>query len=61
MKLSQSDLRIIRAALNVAVAGDDDAWDDLSEEELDRAAELLDEISDLLGDPLDEEEEESPW
>jgi hypothetical protein len=65
MKISKRDIRILHAALTASLDGDDELWNDLDENELDRATELLDELASEIDpdededddDPLEEEEE----
>ena len=58
MKLTNTDKRIVRAALTYAIDGDDVLWDDLSEEDQARAQDL----NGLLDVDLSEEEEaEEEW
>lgn len=57
MKLSKDDLRILRAALAAALEGDEDPWDELSGDDLDRAAELLDD----LAAEIDDEDDDDLW
>lgn len=41
MYLSAEDMVILHAALLVVLQGDEDAWEDLTQEELERASALL--------------------
>lgn len=59
MKLTKRDARILHAALNAIMDGDHDLWEELDDNELDRAADLLDELAAEidLGDEDDEDDE----
>lgn len=60
MNLSVRELRVVRAALLMALEGDDSAWESLSPSDTDLAENLLDAIPDLspAEDLLDEDAEE---
>ena len=64
MNLSVRELRVIRAALQLALDGDDSAWESLTQSDTDLAEDLLDAIpdlspaEDLLGDDGSEEDED---
>jgi hypothetical protein len=62
MKFSESDLRILRAALVFGVEGDDDAWSDLTPEDMERAEEILETLNEEVGEPeedwLDDEDDD---
>lgn len=60
MNLSVRELRVIRAALQLALEGDDSAWESLTPSDTDLAENLLDTIPDLspAEDMLDEDAEE---
>lgn len=62
MKFSESDLRILRAAMVLGVEGDDDAWSDLTPEDMERAEEILETLNEEVGEPeedwLDDEEDD---
>ena len=65
MNLSVRELRVIRAALQLALDGDDSAWESLTPSDIDLAENLLDAIpdlspaEDLLGDDGSEEDEDN--
>jgi len=56
MKLTKLDARILHAALHAMMDGDRDLWEELDDNELDRAADLLDELSSEID--IDEDEDE---
>lgn len=60
VNLSVRELRVVRAALLMALEGDDSAWESLSPSDTDLAENLLDAIPDLspAEDLLDEDAEE---
>ena len=64
MNLSVRELRVIRAALQLALDGDDSAWESLTQSDTDLAEDLLDAIpdlspaEDLLDDDGSEEDED---
>lgn len=58
MKFTPNELKVIRAALTLAVHGDDSAWDELSSAEEDLAEEILDIIPETIGDDIEDEEDE---
>lgn len=65
MNLSVRELRVVRAALLMALEGDDSAWDALTPSDTDLAENLLDTIPDLSpaedmldGDDAEEDEDE---
>ena len=64
MKLGPADLHIVFAALQALVDGDSDLWDLLSEDGLDRAFALLDELRELVeaeeepGDDWEDEDDD---
>lgn len=60
VNLSVRELRVIRAALQLALEGDDSAWESLTPSDTDLAENLLDTIPDLspAEDMLDEDAEE---
>lgn len=55
-RMTPADLRIVRAAILVALEGDQNAWDELSGDEIDRAQDLLEALE---ADSLEEAEEDS--
>ena len=54
MYLSVEDMVILHAALLVVLQGDEDAWEDLTQEELERASTLLAQL-DGEGEDYDED------
>lgn len=65
MNLSVRELRVVRAALQLALEGDDSAWNALTPSDTDLAEDLLDTIPDLSpaedmldGDGVEEDEDE---
>lgn len=63
MKLSTTELKVVRAALLLAIHGDDSAWTALNSNEEDIASDLLDSIPDPmdLGEDDDEEDEDDDY
>lgn len=57
MRLSKNDLKILRAALEVALNSDPEQWEALEEEEQERAFDLAADLDAVLDD--DDEEEEA--
>ncbi len=60
MKLTKRDARILHAALNAIMDGDSELWEELDDNDLDRAADLLDELAteaDLGDDEVEEDDE----
>jgi len=57
LKLSSTELQVVRAALMLAVHGDDSAWASLSSEDEDIAQDLLDLIPEPMTRDTDEDEE----
>lgn len=58
MKLTKSELRVVRAALLLAVDEDGEAWDTLTAADVEVAQDLLDAIPDFDFTNRDEEEDE---
>lgn len=60
MRFTADDYRILFAALGMALQEDDEAWEDLTSDEMDRATELYTKLGRDLEEEedLDEEEEE---
>jgi hypothetical protein len=56
LKLSIRELRVVRAALLLAVEDDSSAWEALPSEDVDKAMSLLDAIPDLSSDVALEDE-----
>lgn len=62
MKINKQDTRILFAALLAILEGDEDLWENLSDEDQARASDLLDEMSSEIEpssdevDPDDEDE-----
>jgi hypothetical protein len=67
VKLSVRELRIVRAALLMALDGDDSAWDSLSPSDTDLAGNLLDAIpnmsaaEDLLNEDIEDEDDDEDY
>lgn len=59
MKLTDEDVTILRAALSYLLDGEEDAWEDLMPDEVERAHELLSKMDSLvpLGDDGDDDED----
>jgi hypothetical protein len=57
MKLTKQDARILHAALNAILDGDHDLWEELDDNELDRAADLLDELASEID--LDDDDDDA--
>ena len=58
MKLTKSELRVVRAALLLAVDEDGEAWDTLTAADVEVAQDLLDAIPDFDFTNRDEEDDE---
>lgn len=58
MKLTKSELRVVRAALLLAVDEDGEAWDTLTAADVEVAQDLIDAIPDFDFTNRDEEEDE---
>lgn len=60
MKLTKRDARILHAALLAIMDGDHDLWEELEDNDLDRGADLLDELASAfdLGDDDDDDDGE---
>ena len=69
LKLTKNDMTILLAALNAALEGDTDQWDELSGTDLDRARDLMDEFEARINrdeededdDEDEDEEEDEDW
>ena len=57
MKFTRKDLRIVYAAIIFATDGDDDVWSELSDDELDRARDIIEELESEVDFGLDLEDE----
>jgi len=60
LRLSAAELKVVRAALLLAIHGDDSAWSALSADEEDTAEDLLDLIPEPMSRDEDEDEEDDP-
>lgn len=58
MKLTKSELRVVRAALLLAVDEDGEAWDTLTAADVEVAQDLIDAIPDFDFTNRDEEDDE---
>lgn len=64
MKFTKDDFRILHAALDALLEGDADAWDDLSDDEIDRAQDIRDALTveiDVSDRDDEEEDDKSEW
>lgn len=57
-RITKDDHAIIRAALSVVLDNDTDEWEDMTEDELERAEEMRDQLLTLRDDEDEEDDEE---